>query len=127
MNGDGSVTLNELKEGIEKSGLKDIPADFQEILKGIDSDGSGQIDYTEVLAATLDKKVYEKEETLWAAFRVFDKNGDGNISQEELEKVLLETNATDDERKELVKVLKNNDADGDGTISFEEFVAMMKK
>merc|ERR1740121_164720 len=126
MNGDGSVTLAELKEGIEKSGLKDIPADFQDILAGIDSDGSGQIDYTEFLAATLDKKVYEKEETLWAAFRVFDKNGDGKISQEELEKVLLETDATDEQKKEIVTVLKANDSDGDGTISFEEFCTMMK-
>lgn len=34
---------------------------------------SGVIDYTEFLAATLDKNVYQKEEACWAAFRVFDR------------------------------------------------------
>jgi len=126
-NGDGSITISELKQAIEKSGLKEIPADLQQILEGIDSDGSGQIDYTEFLAATLDKKAYEKEEVLWSAFRVFDANNDGNISKDELEKVLCSTNASADERKEIAEVLKGNDTDGDGQISFEEFAAMMKK
>lgn len=126
VNGDGSVTVQELRQGIEKAGLKEIPADLQSILEGIDSDGSGQIDYTEFLAATLDKKAYEKEEVLWAAFRVFDANNDGNISKDELEKVLCNTNASEDEKKEIAEVLKGNDTDGDGQISFEEFVAMMK-
>merc|ERR1740121_3398071 len=126
-NADGTVTFAELKEGVEKSGLKDIPSDFQDIWAGVDSGGSGQIDYADFLAATLDKKTYVQEQTLWAAFRDFDKNGDGRISREELEKVLLKTDASDQSRREIMEVLKNNDSDGDGMISFDEFAAMMKK
>jgi len=125
-NGDGSVTVVELKDAIQKSGLKDIPTDLQQILESIDSDGSGQIDYTEFLAATLEKKSYQKEEVLWGAFRVFDKNGDGKISQNELEQVLCQTNVSEGDRDEIKKLLDSNDADGDGTISFEEFCTMMK-
>merc|ERR1712031_57955 len=87
-NGDGKLTVNEMKEGIQKAGLKEIPADLQQIMEEVDSDGSGVIDYTEFLAATLDKRVYMKEDVCWSAFRVFDRNGDGVISKEELKQVL---------------------------------------
>merc|ERR1712003_56421 len=87
-NGDGLLTVKELKEGLDKAGLKEIPEDLQQILKDVDADGSGVIDYTEFLAATLDKKVYLCEDACWQAFRVFDRNGDGKISQEELKAVL---------------------------------------
>ena len=39
--------------GLEKGGLTTIPGDLQEIMKSIDADGSGVIDYTEFLAARL--------------------------------------------------------------------------
>lgn len=38
------------------AGLKDVPEDLMDIMKQVDSDGSGVIDYTEFLAATLDSK-----------------------------------------------------------------------
>merc|ERR1712190_693559 len=87
-NGDGLLTANEMKEGLAKAGLKEIPPDLQQILEDVDSDGSGVIDYTEFLAATLDKRSYVKEDVCWSAFRVFDRNGDGSISKEELKQVL---------------------------------------
>ena len=57
-------------------------------------------------------------------FRVFDKNGDGFIQLEELKAVMksLGNKLTD---KELDDMLKKYDADGDGQISYEEFVVMM--
>jgi len=127
-NGDGLLTVGELKEGIAKAGLKDIPADLKEILEGIDSDGSGQIDYTEFLAATLDRRVYGKKTVLWDAFRVFDRNGDGNIGKDELRSFLADDtvqDATQMNADALEKIIKEHDTDGDGQISFEEFCKMM--
>merc|ERR1711988_1963154 len=87
-NGDGLLTVKEMKEGLGKCGLKEIPPDLQQIMEEVDSDGSGVIDYTEFLAATLDKTVYMKEAVCWQAFRIFDRNGDGKISAQELQYVL---------------------------------------
>ena len=41
----------------------------------------------------MEKSIYLKEEKLYAAFKLFDTNDDGNISTEELKDVLGSNNA----------------------------------
>merc|ERR1712110_897560 len=96
-------------------------------MQEIDTDGSGSIDYTEFLAATLDKKQYIKESAVWDAFKFFDKNGDGKIDRSELKAVLGEEGvkgAVGEDR--IGMLLKDVDKDGDGEIDFAEFMQMMQ-
>merc|ERR1712166_1524530 len=125
-NGDGKMTVAELKEGIEKSGLKEIPPDLQQIMNDIDADGSGEIDYTEFLAASLDKRTYMQEDVCWNAFKNFDRNNDGKISQDELKIVLGDTSVQNVASAEVAEILKNFDGNGDGVIDFQEFMALMR-
>merc|ERR1712113_907473 len=127
-NGDGCLTVSEMKEGIQKAGLKEIPADLQQIMQDIDADGSGQIDYTEFLAATLDKRLYLQEDVCWSAFRVFDRNGDGKISNEELKVVLSGEDVADVAgASAIAQLLQEVDGNGDGMIDFQEFMQMMRE
>lgn len=59
------------------------------------------------------------------AFRLFDKNGDGTITTQELGTVLrsLGQTPTEAELKEYVNVV---DVDGNGKIDFTEFLTMMQ-
>jgi calcium-dependent protein kinase len=54
----------------------------------IDTDNSGKIDYTEFLAATMEKSLYMKEEKLMMTFKMLDLDGNGKISKAELKIVL---------------------------------------
>jgi len=127
-NGDGLLTPAEMKAGLEKAGLKEIPPDLQQIMEDVDADGSGVIDYTEFLAATLEKRVYVAEDVCWSAFRIFDKNGDGKISQEELRSVLDNEDVQNvaGGEKAMAALMMEIDANGDGHIDFEEFMQMMR-
>ncbi len=119
-NQDGTLTVDEIKEGVSK--LKDVKLDVEEIFSSIDTDGSGVINYTEFLAATIDQKVYLKEERLYEAFKAFDKDGSGKISTDEIKNVMQ----TDDESK-ILELIKTFDTNGDGEIDYNEFISMMSK
>merc|ERR1711972_1214402 len=125
-NGDGLLTVNEMKEGLSQCGLKEIPADLQHIMEEVDSDGSGVIDYTEFLAATLDKKVYMSEDVCWQAFRIFDRNGDGKICKDEIAKVLADDDVKSAAAKDIAELMQQIDKNGDGEIDFTEFMQMMR-
>jgi calcium-dependent protein kinase len=128
-NGDGLLTFKELKDGLSKAGLHDVPADLQQIMDSMDVDGSGAIDYTEFLAATLDKRAYLRRDVCWTAFSVFDLDGDGKISLAELQKVLGNESVgelLEADSSSMAELLREIDRDGDGAIDFAEFMAMMQ-
>ena len=58
------------------------------ILRLADSDGSGEIDYSEWIVATMDKRKLLTEEKLQQAFSMFDRDGGGSISSNEVKEVL---------------------------------------
>lgn len=125
-NGDGLLTCQELKDGLEQAGFKELPPDLQQIMDDVDADGSGVIDYTEFLAATLEKKVYHQEGICWAAFRVFDRNGDGKISKEEVAHILGDGDVQSVACRDLAELMADVDVNGDGEIDFQEFMDMMR-
>jgi len=128
VNGDGQLTVQEMKDGLEKAGINENVEELAAIMEQIDTDGSGQIDYTEFLAATLDRKAYLKEDVCWAAFRVFDRDGNGTISKQELADVLNNGDLQSMFGREMVeKILSDADTNGDGEIDFPEFMEMMRK
>merc|ERR1712157_434421 len=104
-------------QGMDESVLKYL----EEHSKDFDTDGSGTIDYTEFIAATIERNNLSSDACIRAAFNVIDTNGDGQITKEELR---AKINEVDDE---LLKMISAYDKDGDGQISFEEFKHMIKE
>lgn len=121
-NGDGKLTVNEIREGLGRLGLQEMPPDLQHILEAVDSDGSGIIDYSEFLAASLGKTLYMQEDRCQAAFDIFDRDRDGKITQGELEEVLEKVNSGT-----IAAMIRECDDNSDGVIDFHEFMAMMRR
>ena len=72
----------------------------------------------------MDKRLLLSEARLTSAFQMFDTNGNGKISFEEVKSLLNQT--TNENNDELHQLIKEIDTDGDGEISFKEFKKMMK-
>lgn len=64
------------------------------------------------------------EDDFMDAFRVFDTNGDGRITAKELNHVLKELGIKMS-KSDIKKMISELDRDGNGTIEYSEFVAMM--
>ena len=118
---DGKLSLEEMKKALSSGEVK---FDFnEEIFKQIDTDNSGNIEYTEFISACIEKNIYLNEEKLKEAFKLFDADGSGKISRDEIEKVLkLGSNS-----KEIDNIMAKHDTNKDGEIDFNEFLDMMKE
>jgi calcium-dependent protein kinase len=121
VNGDGMLTLEELKNAINQNPEVHV-MNIEQIFKTIDTDNSGVINYTEFLAASIDKRIYLQEDKLRDAFKLFDEDKSGKISKSEISKVLKFKKSG----AEMTKLFEKYDLNGDGEIDFDEFLNMMK-
>ena len=125
INGDGSLSLDELKKGLKD---KENGDSIYEMLIAADTDGSGEINYTEFIAATIDQQVFMREDYLRTAFNMFDKDGSGTIDNEEVIALLQGDDLQNLVSKDAIATaMKEIDQNGDGEIDFEEFMEMMRK
>jgi calcium-dependent protein kinase len=123
-NGDGKVSVEELAEQYELTmGSEDAVAEAKRIMKEVDTDNNGFIDYTEFLKVNLDTQRVLSGENLKHAFRMFDKDGSGAISATELKTVLQgDMESEDSVWQEIVAKVDQN---RDGEIDLQEFQDMI--
>lgn len=121
----GTITLEELKHGLAKQGTKLSEYEVKQLMEAADADGNGTIDYEEFITATMHLNRMDREEHLYTAFQYFDKDNSGYITIEELEQALRDFGMNDG--KDINEIISEVDADHDGRINYDEFVAMMKK
>ncbi|CAL9124399.1 unnamed protein product [Musa acuminata var. zebrina] len=139
--GDGCITLEELGTVIKSLGQNPSEEELHEMIREVDSDGNGTIEFGEFLNLMSRKvKSFEYggqfdrscsslqetnvEEELKEAFKVFDKDQNGYISASELRNVMMNLGEklTDEEVDQMIR---EADLDGDGQVNYEEFVRMM--
>ena len=94
------------------------------IFKEIDFNNDGSINFSEFLTVNIQKEKLLNEETLDKAFRMFDLDGNGYITIDELKKTMPLEITTKAGWRNLVSEV---DKDGDYQISFNEFKEMMEK
>ena len=124
-NSDGKLSRDELIEGYRVTYGDMAEDEVDKIMKIADTDGSGEIDYSEWIVATMDKRKLLSNEKMETAFNLFDRDSSGTISAKEVKDVLgLGKNIDDQVWNQIVREV---DANGDGEISFEEFKQMMQK
>ena len=95
------------------------------MINELDGDGSGSIQFPEFLWMMAQKfSELKAEDDIREAFRVFDRDGNGYITKDEMRVVMMNIGerVTDEECETFIT---EADIDGDGQINYEEFYSMM--
>lgn len=122
LNKNGSLSVDEFLSIPE---LQQNPL-VRRVIDILDTDRNGEVDFQEFIQGVSQFSVKgEKEKKLRFAFRIYDIDQDGFISNGELFQVLktmVGNNLTEKQLQEIVdKTILYADKDGDGKISFDEF------
>lgn len=130
---DGKLTVEELQKGLARVGSSvdgfAIPENVgEELLRALDADGDGTLDYNEFAAAAAhlhSVQLVRGDMTRWrermrTAFDKLDVNHDGFLDVHELGQLL---NGTVDD---LQAALQEVDSNGDNLIDFPEFATLLR-
>ena len=123
--GDGHITTKEVQEMMFTLGQYPTEEEVADMVNEVDTNRNGTIDFNEFLTMMARKKnAKEEEEETLEAFRVFDVDGDGFITADELRTVMkkLGENLSAAEVDEMIRTA---DSDGDGQVDYVEFIKMM--
>ncbi|MEM9926528.1 MAG: EF-hand domain-containing protein [Cyanobacteria bacterium P01_D01_bin.50] len=119
--GSGGISTEELGQVMRSLGQSPSNTELRDMIKAVDVDLSGTIDFKEFKTLMVSTQG-DRKSRLKLAFSVFDENGSGEITTNELHNVMSQFGLTDKELDEMIKVV---DGDGDASINFEEFMKLV--
>ncbi|MBW4632277.1 MAG: EF-hand domain-containing protein [Iphinoe sp. HA4291-MV1] len=119
--GSGAISTEELGQIMRSLGQSPSDTELRDMIKEVDVDLSGSIDFEEFKALMVSKQG-DRNSRLKLAFSVFDENSSGEITADEMRTVMSKFGLTDEELDEMVKEV---DHDGDASIDFKEFCQLM--
>lgn len=114
-NADGVVRAVELRATLSGWGVKLSPLEAQTLMQALDLNHDGALSFTEIAAPLVPRMYYLDAARLLDAFSVFDVDRDGFISLSDLEHMVGDSAMA-------TAVLDEADLDGDGRLSFADFV-----
>eukprot|EP00803_Ostreobium_quekettii_P007401 evm.model.scf_390.4 EVM.evm.TU.scf_390.4 scf_390:79168-83187(+) len=122
----GMITYEELGQGLKRKGALVPEAELRRLIRDIDLDGDGVLNYEEFLAATVNLAALRDDDRavddrLMAAFEHFDVEGTGYLTREELLEALGESGDEDT----VSEILSEVDTDHDGRIDYGDFCKLV--
>merc|ERR1711909_133482 len=120
---------DDLGDIMRAMGFRPSEEELADLLHEVDEDGSGEIEFGEFcqLCATFlveDPDIETMKKELKDAFKLYDREGQGFITNDTLREIITELLAPLTE-EEVEGILEELDEDGSGSMDFDEFCEMM--
>jgi len=120
--GNGRITYNELKEGMNSILGKYITEnELENVFQVMDQDKNGYIEYEEFVRVCIDQNSLFSDKNLKIAFDNFDSDKNGYLSLDELRKFLGSNN-----QEYYSALVEHVDENNDSKISYKDYSKMMK-
>ena len=126
--GDGVISAGDLKTVLENAGLHPTDDQVERVIAAADQDGSGNLAFEEFAAAVIKVAiVLFIGAKLKQLFDELDADGSGYITSDDLKALVDNAGYSDEVSPEAIDELVGKcDADGDGKISFQDFLGALK-
>ena len=122
--GNGKITRSELlEEYLKVMEFNEANALVDEVLEKLDQNNDGDIDYTEFLISCSKNFKKVSKDNLVIAFNMFDIDGNGKITVDEIKAVLQNEQISDEDT--WIALLQEADVNNDGCIDLKEFISLM--
>ena len=118
--GKGSISADDLKRVMTAVGEAVTDEDIKNMIEEADLNTDGVVDFPE-FAKMMQQR---RKQNALAEFQIFDKDGSGTVSAQELKEVLKKFDV-DISDETLDGMIKEADTDGDGSINYAEFMKIM--
>lgn len=123
---EGIIPTKDLGLAIRAVYLNPTEAELHEMIAEVDPEGAGTLSLDAFLMLVSKRqKDLDVEEDILDAFRVFDKDGNGFISNVELRYILSNLGEKLMEGEDLEEMIKEAECNDDGQINYEEFVKVI--
>ncbi|MFB2980394.1 EF-hand domain-containing protein [Microseira sp. BLCC-F43] len=124
--GNGTISIKELKQVIQAIGQNVTQTQLQEIIAEIDINRDGEIDFEEFCSSGIVSQDNQSpERDLMQVFQKFDKNGDGYIDVQEMSSEAMSILNTTLSDQEIMEMFRIADSDGNGKLDYDEFVKVI--
>lgn len=125
--GSGSISVDEIFSIMKNFGNPLTKAEIKKMISELDTDGTGDLDFEEFISfMQMTEEVIDDDEAILRAFKAFDKDKNGYLSNTEFRYILtqLGDKFTD---AEVDQIFKESDLDNDGRLNYQEFIEFWKK
>ena len=108
---------------LESHGFSTSEDDLEMMIKNVDETSKGGIDFCQFIELMV-KHGSNINEDIAKSFKVFDRDGDGLITEDELH-ITMNNIGEPMNENEVKAMIAEADLDGDGKINFKEFQKLM--
>jgi len=123
---DGKISTGDLKTALTNAGFEITNEEVESIIAMADADGSGTVSWDEFLKV-MEKRPIKRRivAALKRLFDEFDKDKSGFITSDELRSLIEEAGFGEEvSEAEIKDLIARVDTNGDGKVSFDEFLAV---
>ena len=123
----GKITINDISKIMKNFGYPLSKEEAKKMVSSIDASGDGEVNFEEFVML-MERHIHDiSDDPVLQAFRDFDKNYDGKITNYEFRYILTHVGENKFSDKEVDELFKECNIEDEGELEYENFIMFWRK